>query len=182
MKYEKLPGNKQLKRLETIHIYKPFPKHNYRADCFSMLGVARDLAVVNGLPFQSPVVEAQASAIDATINVTRTAEAACPRYVSRVIKGIDVTAPSPVWMQERLRRAGLRSIDAVVDVTNYVLLELGQPMHAFDQDKLNGSINVRMAEQGEKIALLNDQEVELNSDTLVIADDNAATVYVSLPG
>ncbi|HBQ79798.1 MAG TPA: phenylalanine--tRNA ligase subunit beta, partial [Erwinia persicina] len=102
------------------------------------------------------------------------ATAACPRYLGRVVKGINVKAATPLWMKEKLRRCGIRSIDPVVDVTNYVLLELGQPMHAFDLDRLDGGIVVRMAEEGETLTLLDGNEARLNSDTLVIADQKKA--------
>ena len=104
---------------------------------------------------------------------SRSAEA-CPRYLGRVVKGINVKAPTPLWMKEKLRRCGIRSIDAVVDVTNYVLLELGQPMHAFDKDRIEGGIVVRMAKEGETLVLLDGTEAKLNADTLVIADHNKA--------
>ncbi len=99
---------------------------------------------------------------------------ACPRYLGRVVKGINVKAPTPLWMKEKLRRCGIRSIDAVVDVTNYVLLELGQPMHAFDKDRIDGGIVVRMAKEGETLVLLDGSEAKLNADTLVIADHSKA--------
>ena len=95
---------------------------------------------------------------------------ACPRYLGRVIRGVDLSRATPLWMVERLRRADVRSIDAAVDITNYVMLELGQPMHAFDLAEINGGIRVRMAEEGEKLVLLDGQEVILRADTLVIAD------------
>jgi phenylalanyl-tRNA synthetase beta subunit len=91
-----------------------------------------------------------------------------------VVKGINVKAPTPLWMKEKLRRCGIRSIDAVVDVTNYVLLELGQPMHAFDKDRIEGGIVVRMAKEGETLVLLDGTEAKLNADTLVIADHSKA--------
>lgn len=91
-----------------------------------------------------------------------------------VVKGINVKAPTPLWMKEKLRRCGIRSIDAVVDVTNYVLLELGQPMHAFDKDRIEGGIVVRMAKEGETLVLLDGTEAKLDADTLVIADHNKA--------
>lgn len=97
-----------------------------------------------------------------------------PRYLGRVVKGINVNAPTPLWMKEKLRRCGIRSIDAVVDVTNYVLLELGQPMHAFDKDRIDGGIVVRMAKEGETVVLLDGSEATLNADTLVIADHHKA--------
>jgi phenylalanyl-tRNA synthetase beta chain len=106
----------------------------------------------------------------------------CPRFTSRVIKGIDITRPSPLWLQEKLRRVGLRSIDAVVDVTNYVMMELGQPMHAFDHGKLQGGIQVRTAQQGEVLELLDGSTVELNDDTLVIADHAGALAMAGIMG
>ncbi|MDN6018814.1 MAG: phenylalanine--tRNA ligase subunit beta, partial [Enterobacterales bacterium] len=99
---------------------------------------------------------------------------ACPRYLGRVVKGINVKAATPLWMREKLRRCGIRSIDPVVDVTNYVLLELGQPMHAFDLNRLEGGIVVRMAKEGEKLTLLDGNEATLAADTLVIADQQKA--------
>lgn len=95
---------------------------------------------------------------------------ACPRYLGRVVRNVDLSKPTPLWMVERLRRADVRSIDAAVDITNYVMLELGQPLHAFDLAEINGGIRVRMAEEGEKLVLLDGQEVSLRADTLVIAD------------
>lgn len=153
-----------------------------RADCFSMLGVARDLAAINGAALNLPRIDAIPAAHEQTIRVDRQAAAACPRYVGRVISGVDITSPTPLWMQEKLRRAGIRSIDAVVDVTNYVLLELGQPMHAFDLASIDGGLVVRMAEQGETVQLLNDQTVELNADTLVIADATGVAAMAGVMG
>jgi len=111
-----------------------------------------------------------------------TATEACPRYMGRVISNVNAQAETPVWMQEKLRRSGLRSLGPVVDVTNYVMLELGQPMHAFDLDKLKGQICVRMAEQAEKLTLLDGQEVELNTDTLLIADDDGPLALAGIMG
>ncbi|XNM70781.1 phenylalanine--tRNA ligase subunit beta [Escherichia coli] len=105
-----------------------------------------------------------------------------PRYLGRVVKGINVKAPTPLWMKEKLRRCGIRSIDAVVDITNYVLLELGQPMHAFDKDRIEGGIVVRMAKEGETLVLLDGTEAKLNADTLVIADDNKALAMAGIFG
>ena len=121
--------------------------------------------------------------VDASaVAVALKAPEACPRYVSRVIRDIDISRPSPSWVQERLKRAGIRSIDAVVDVTNYVLLELGQPMHAFDLNKLQGGIQVRWAQADEKITLLNGQALDLKRDSLVIADDVAALALAGIMG
>src|SRR5690606_29265370 len=117
-----------------------------------------------------------------TFPVELKAGQACSRYVGRVIKNVNVKASSPLWLQEKLRRSGLRSIDPVVDVTNYILLELGQPMHAFDLDKLSGGIQVRLAKQGEDITLLDEQQIKLNDDTLVIADNSGAIAIAGIMG
>lgn len=145
-----------------------------RADCLGIIGVARDVAVVNKLPLAEPEITAVAATINDTLPIRVDAAEACPRYLGRVVKGINVKAPTPLWMKEKLRRCGIRSIDAVVDVTNYVLLELGQPMHAFDLNRIEGGIVVRMAEEGETLVLLDGSEAKLNADTLVIADHNKA--------
>ena len=142
-----------------------------RSDCLSIKGLAREVAVLNRGTVTAPAIEPASVTATDTFPIALNAPEACSRYVGRVIRNIDVTQPSPVWLQEKLRRAGVRSIDAVVDVTNYVLLELGQPMHAFDLAELKGGINVRMAQEGEQLVLLDDQELSLTSDTLVIADD-----------
>lgn len=153
-----------------------------RSDCLSIKGLARELGVLNKMDVHQPVIDPVAAGIDDTFSVSLGAGQACPRYLGRVIKGIDISAPSPLWLQEKLRRSGIRTIDAVVDVTNYILLELGQPMHAFDLAKLNGGINVRLALEGEKLTLLNDQEVELKADSLVIADESGALALAGVMG
>jgi len=145
-----------------------------RADCLSIAGVARDVAVVNGLPLTAPAAEPVAATITDTFPIRVDATDACPRYLGRVVKGINVKAETPLWMREKLRRCGIRSIDPVVDVTNYVLLELGQPMHAFDLDRISGGIVVRMAQDNETLTLLDGTEAKLQSDTLVIADHQQA--------
>ena len=145
-----------------------------RADCLSILGVARDVAVINKQQLQEPKIEAVKATIADSFPIRVEAPEACPRFLGRVIKNIDVSAPTPLWMKEKLRRGGVRSIDAVVDITNYVLLELGQPQHAYDLDRLNGAIIVRMAKQDEKLVLLDGSEATLKSDTLVIADEQKA--------
>ncbi|WPU21214.1 phenylalanine--tRNA ligase subunit beta [Cedecea neteri] len=145
-----------------------------RADCLGIIGVARDVAVVNKLPLAEPEITAVSATINDTLPIRVDAAEACPRYLGRVVKGINVKAPTPLWMKEKLRRCGIRSIDAVVDVTNYVLLELGQPMHAFDLDRIDGGIVVRLATEGETLVLLDGSEAKLNTDTLVIADHSRA--------
>lgn len=145
-----------------------------RADCLGIIGVARDVAVLNKLTLNVPAMDAVPAAIHDTFPITVDATDACPRYLGRVVKGINVKAATPLWMREKLRRCGIRSIDPVVDVTNYVLLELGQPMHAFDLNRLEGGIVVRMAKEGEKLTLLDGNEATLSADTLVIADQQKA--------
>ncbi|SEQ48982.1 phenylalanyl-tRNA synthetase beta subunit [Rosenbergiella nectarea] len=145
-----------------------------RADCLGIMGIARDVAVANGMPFNVPAVVPVTATSDRQFPIELTAGEACPRYLGRVIENIDINAPTPLWMQEKLRRCGIRSIDAMVDITNYVLLERGQPMHAFDLAKLNGKIEVRQAQQGETLTLLDGNTVTLNDDVLVIADNDKA--------
>ncbi|WP_428820957.1 phenylalanine--tRNA ligase subunit beta [Microbulbifer sp. MCCC 1A16149] len=153
-----------------------------RSDCLGVAGIAREVGVLNRCAVTEPAIEPVAPVIEESFPVSLMAEDACPRYVGRVIRNINIDAETPLWMQERLRRSGLRSIDPVVDVTNYVLLELGQPMHAFDLAKLTGGIKVRMAEQGEKLTLLDEQEVELNADTLLIADEKGPLAIAGVMG
>ena len=153
-----------------------------RGDCLSIKGVARDVGVLNRVAVSEPQIDAVAAISGETFPVTITAGKQCPRYVGRVIKGVNLNQTSPLWMQEKLRRAGNRSISPVVDVTNFVLLELGQPMHAFDLSTLKQGINVRMAEQGEELTLLDGQEVKLNADTLVIADAERAIAMAGIMG
>ncbi|REF27938.1 phenylalanyl-tRNA synthetase beta subunit [Xenorhabdus cabanillasii] len=153
-----------------------------RADCLSIQGVARDVAVINKLSMTQPEIESVKSSTDATFPIRVDAPEACPRYLGRVIKNVNVKAVTPLWMREKLRRGGIRSIDPVVDVTNYVLLELGQPLHAFDLERLSGSIIVRMAEQGEKLTLLDGNQAELSADTLVIADEKQPLAIAGIFG
>ncbi len=145
-----------------------------RADCLGIIGVARDVAVLNQTELNAPEIAPVEATISDVLPIQVDAADACPRYLGRVVKGINVKAPTPLWMKEKLRRCGIRSIDAVVDVTNYVLLELGQPMHAFDKDRIEGGIVVRMAKEGETLVLLDGTEAKLNADTLVIADHSKA--------
>lgn len=153
-----------------------------RGDCLSIRGLAREVGVLNNLPVAGPEPAPAPPAIDDVFPVALEAPAACPRYLGRVIRGIDVTAPSPRWMVEKLRRSGLRSIDAVVDVTNYVMLELGQPMHAFDLARLAGGIVVRMARPGETLEMLDGKAVNLDPETLVIADDSGPVAMGGVMG
>ena len=153
-----------------------------RADCLGIAGIAREVGVLNSLSVCEPAVEAVTQTIDDAVTIELQAPARCPRYLGRIIRGVDVSQPSPLWMQEKLRRCGVRSIDAVVDVTNYVLLELGQPMHAFDFAKLSGGIVVREAAGCESLTLLDGQTVELTGDTLVIADQSGPLAMAGIMG
>ncbi|WOA51480.1 phenylalanine--tRNA ligase subunit beta [Dickeya solani] len=145
-----------------------------RADCLGILGVARDVAVLNEQALAVPAIEPVTATIADRFPIQVDATQACPRYLGRVVKGINLKAATPLWMREKLRRCGIRSIDPVVDVTNYVLLELGQPMHAFDLNRLEGGIVVRMAKEGETLRLLDGTDATLSADTLVIADHQKA--------
>ena len=141
-----------------------------RADCLSVRDVARDVAVAFDETLNETAIAPVESTIADTFPVAIEATAKCPRYLGRVIKNVDLSRPTPDYMRERLERAGLRSIDAAVDVTNYVLLELGQPLHAFDLDQLNGGIVVRECKPDEVLTLLDGTEQALEPGTLVIAD------------
>ena len=130
-----------------------------RGDCFSVLGIARDVAALTGATLKSADVKPVPATVDATHPVELVEPDGCPRFAGRVIQGLDPAATSPVWMLERLRRAGLRGISPVVDITNYVMLELGQPLHAYDAAKLQGAIRPRLAKPGEKVTLLDESKV-----------------------
>ena len=153
-----------------------------RGDCLSIAGLAREVSANYLADVSEPEVAECAPQIDDTFPVKLEAPAACPRYVGRVIRDVNVAAETPLWLSERLRRAGIRSIDPVVDVTNYVMIELGQPMHGFDLDTLSGSIRVRMAEVDEPLTLLDGSEVKLTNDTLVIADESKALAIAGVMG
>ncbi|MBA1187680.1 phenylalanine--tRNA ligase subunit beta [Pseudomonas entomophila] len=153
-----------------------------RGDCQSLAGLAREVGALYGAPVSRIEVPAVAVAHDEVRPVEVLAPHACPRYLGRVIRNVDLSRPTPLWMVERLRRSDVRSIDAAVDITNYVMLELGQPLHAFDLAEINGGIRVRMAEAGEKLVLLDGQEVSLRPDTLVIADHARALAIAGVMG
>lgn len=153
-----------------------------RADCLSLAGIAREVAALTDTSLQLP----ESVAIDITHAEQRTihleAPAACPRYCGRVLLNVNAAAATPDWMQRRLERSGIRSISAIVDVTNYVMLELGQPLHAFDNQKLAGDIQVRMAQAAESLQLLNEQQLELNTTQLVIADLHGPQALAGIMG
>ncbi len=153
-----------------------------RGDCLSVAGVAREVGVIHQTAVAGPVIESAAVSIDEILPISVDTPNDCPRYIGRVIRGVNVRAETPLWMQEKLRRSGIRSLGPVVDVTNYVLLELGQPMHAFDLGKLTKGIIVRRAKAGEKLTLLNEQEVELDTETLVIADNKGPLALAGVMG
>lgn len=153
-----------------------------RGDCLSALGVARELAVVCKGQLSAPVSAPVAVGSDAVLPVAVQVPERCPRYAGRVIQGVNVAAPVPFWLQEALRRAGIASINVLVDITNYVLMELGQPMHCFDLSRIAGGVRVRMARADEKLLLLNGQEVSLRDDTLVIADEAKALALAGIMG
>ncbi len=153
-----------------------------RGDCLSIAGLAREVSANFLADVNEEQIEAVTATIDDTFPVAIEAPNGCPRYVGRVIRGVDVSRAAPLWLTERLRRCGIRSIDPVVDVTNYVMLELGQPMHGFDLDALSGGIQVRMATDGEQLVLLDGQEVTLSNNTLVIADAEKALAIAGVMG
>lgn len=142
-----------------------------RADCLSIAGLAQDVASITGAPLELPMIAATPVTFDGVRPVRVEAPGGCPRFVGRLIDGIDPKAPTPGWMVQRLARSGLRSISAVVDVTNYVMLELGQPLHAYDDRLLDGSVVVRFAREGEKLTLLNGQVLDLTADLLMVCDE-----------
>lgn len=153
-----------------------------RADCLSIAGVARDIAVLNEQPLKGPVIEPVTAVIDDVFAIDVPASAQCPRYLGRVIRNVDLTRPTPLFMVERLRRAGLRAIDPVVDVTNYVMIELGQPLHAFDLDTLSGGIVVREALANETMTLLDGSEITLSPGSLLIADHEKPLALAGIMG
>jgi phenylalanyl-tRNA synthetase beta chain len=153
-----------------------------RGDCLGMEGIAREVAALNRREFRPLPVDPVPPVLDATFPVTLLDPADCPRYVGRVIRGVDPAAETPLWMKERLRRAGIRGLGPLVDVTNYVMLELGQPMHAFDLGRLTGGIVVRRARPGERMELLNGAVVDPDGETLLIADHNGPLALAGIMG
>ena len=154
-----------------------------RGDCLCIAGIAREIAVASRVAMRRRErAEVVKPRVDDVLPVTLDAPRRCPRYVGRVVRGIDPGARSPLWMTERLRRCGVRPLSAVVDVTNYVMLELGQPMHAFDLGKLDAGIRVRNGREGERLKLLDGSVIELDGDTLVIADESRAVALAGVMG
>ena len=153
-----------------------------RSDCLSVAGVAREVATLYQCAMNEVAAPQAVISIDDTFEVSVTATEACPRYMGRIIRDVNVNAATPLWMVEKLRRSGVRSLGPAVDVTNYVMLELGQPMHAFDLDTLQGSIQVRMASVGEKITLLDGKEITAIEGTLIIADESKPLALAGVMG
>lgn len=153
-----------------------------RGDCLGIEGVAREVGTLTRTPVTPVAIAPVAASVADTFAVDVQAPAACPRYLGRVLRGVRASAESPLWLQERLRRSGLRSLGPLVDVTNYVMLELGQPMHAFDLARLSGGIRVRFANPGERLTLLDEREIELDNSTLVIADHDRALAIAGVMG
>ena len=153
-----------------------------RGDCLGMLGLAREVGVISGQPVSEPEIPLVVPTVSDELPIHIEAKDGCPRYLGRIIRNVNLNSESPLWMQEKLRRSGLRSIDPVVDVTNFVLIELGQPMHAFDYSKLEGHINVRMAKENEKLVLLDGKEVNLSSEIMLIADSKKPVAMAGIMG
>lgn len=153
-----------------------------RPDCLGVLGVAREVAVLTGKSLKSDAVKPVSAAIDEIFPVEVEAPADCPRYLARVIRGVNQKARSPLWMTERLRRCGIRPVSPIVDVTNYVMLEFSQPLHSFDLNKLNDKIIVRRAKDGEKLTVLSGEELELKENTLIIADNSGPVAIAGIFG
>ena len=153
-----------------------------RGDCLGLAGIAREVGVLNGCAVTPPQISRVTAGCDDRFEVRVAVPEGCPRYLGRIIRGFDPAAATPLWMQERLRRGGLRSLGPVVDVTNYILLELGQPMHAFDLARLDGHIEVRYAHSGETLQLLDGHELTLDEETLVIADAAKALAIAGVMG
>ncbi|ATZ62576.1 phenylalanine--tRNA ligase subunit beta [Acinetobacter bereziniae] len=152
-----------------------------RGDCFSIRGVAREIGVINQLPVTAPeIIEVAATIADQ--KQVHVSTDGCPRYLGRVIKNVNTKAATPEWMEQALARSGIRQHSILVDITNYVLMELGQPLHAFDGGQVQGSVHVRQATANEKLVLLNEQEIELTEDVMVIADDAKALAIAGIMG
>jgi phenylalanyl-tRNA synthetase beta chain len=177
------PVGKSLRELldldDQVLTTKPTPN---RGDCLSIAGIAREVAAITGAAAQAPAVASVSPTHSDKLEVVLDASEACPRYCGRLVKGVNAKAPTPHWMRSRIERSGVRSISAIVDITNYVMLELGQPLHAFDAGKLEGAIHARFAMGGETLELLNGETPKLDPDYLVIADDEKAVALAGIMG
>jgi len=153
-----------------------------RADCLSLTGIAREVSALTGTPLTLPAIAPVPAVHQETRQVVLDAADACPRYCGRIVRGVNAKAPTPDWMKQRIERCGIRSISALVDITNYVMLELGQPLHAFDDAELHGAIHVRLPNSGEQLLLLNEQTVTPSADTALIADEARALAMAGIMG
>ena len=153
-----------------------------RADCLSLLGVAREVVALTGAPLKAPDIGAVTATSDAQRPLGSIDSHGCGRFTGRVIQNVNAKAKTPDWMRTRLERAGQRSISALVDVTNYVMLELGRPLHVYDLDKLSGGIGVRFGKKGESLKLLNDQSVDIDEEVLCITDDSGPIGLAGIMG
>ena len=180
---EHLPAGADLREVLDLddHVFTTKPTPN-RGDCLSVLGVAREVGAITGAALTPIAVEPVPASIDDALPVVLDAPQACPRYCGRLVRGVNPQARSPDWLVTRLERSGIRSISAIVDITNYVMLELGQPLHAFDAARIAGGIRVRFAADREALALLNGETVELSPDFLVIADERRALALAGIMG
>jgi phenylalanyl-tRNA synthetase beta chain len=176
------PGQDLRKALDLDEPVLTFKLTPNRADCLSILGIAREVSALTGAKLKLPPVKPVPARSKAHHPVRITHADGCGRFASRVIRNVNAAAPTPAWMRQRLERAGQRSISALVDVTNYVMLELGRPLHVYDQDKLRGPIDVRWGRKGEKVLLLNGEEVEVDAGVLCITDDSGPIGLAGIMG
>ncbi|HUW76707.1 MAG TPA: phenylalanine--tRNA ligase subunit beta [Gallionella sp.] len=153
-----------------------------RSDCSGMVGIAREVAALTGCELKPLDIRTQAVTLAEQLPVSVSDASGCPLYCGRLVRGVNAAAATPDWMLRRLERSGLRGISAVVDITNYVMLEMGQPMHAFDVASLSGGITVRRARKGEELTLLNEQNALLDEEVLVIADDARVLALAGIMG
>jgi phenylalanyl-tRNA synthetase beta chain len=164
---------------DQLFTIKPTPN---RGDCLSVLGVAREVAAVTGCALTPDLTAAVQATLSDRIEIVLEDKTACPRYCGRIVRGVNARAVAPRWMVQRLERSAVRSISAIVDITNYVMLERGQPLHAFDLARIDGGIHVRRGRSGEKLKLLNEQEIALEGNVLVIADNNRPLALAGIMG
>ena len=176
------PGEDVYKALQLNEHVLTFKLTPNRADCLSVLGIAREVSALTGEKLKTPKIKSIPANNKTTHPVKITNADGCGRFAGRVIRNVNAAAPTPAWMRERLERAGQRSISALVDVTNYVMLEMGRPLHVYDQDKLKGAIDVRWGRQGEKVLLLNGQEVAVDPGVLCITDDSGPIGLAGIMG
>ena len=179
---EAKPGDDVYKVLELGEHVLTFKLTPNRADCLSVLGIAREVAALTGTELKKPDIRKIPAKNDSAHAVEISDADGCGRFAGRVIRNVNAAAPAPAWMRRRLERAGQRSISALVDVTNYVMLELGRPLHVYDQDKLRGAIDVRWGRKGEKVLLLNGEEVDVDAGVLCITDDSGPIGLAGIMG